>query len=62
MISYIRNTLVILIFISAQANAVLYKNPVTNMSDNQKSISLLFSQGSRDLTSGGLGVLKQIRP
>ena len=54
MSSYIKNILFVLILISSQANAVLYKNPVTNMSDNQKSIGVFLFQGSRDVTSDAI--------
>ncbi len=49
-----KNILLILILVSSQANAVLYKNPVTKTTAGQKSAGVSFVSMSRDLTSDGL--------
>lgn len=50
-----KNILFILLLISFQANAVLYKNPVTKTTVGQISAGVSFVSMSRDLTSDGLG-------
>ncbi len=54
MCSDIKNRLFILMLMSSQANAVLYKNPVTETMEGQKSIGVSFVKMSRDLTSDAI--------
>lgn len=51
MICFNKGVFCVLLLFTAQANAVLYKNPVTGTNEAQKSFGISFAQMSRDVSS-----------